>query len=580
MREPADRVIPESLFSSGSALREGEMLSDIIRDVRYFWNKRCFAAGIPLMALLSYLTLVIRPTIGVDDTSFKVYYVDGVAPAMGRWCTYLIAKLLPLDHNPHFIEAVSLVILCISVTLWCVVFYRMFGEKISTAGYAVFGGVMLSSPILSEVVVWILHDGIFTGYGATALAVLFGMEAFKAREGAKTKWGEWFGLIPLLLSGVFLTIALGFYEAFMIVYLMAMVMNFLLIRVLNKEEYGRKPLKWLAKTAGICACAMILRECMINGVVAFFHLQGQKDVLDTRNISDIFQGFGSAGEGLWKILKEFFVKYYIHGIVYTPILILALAVAVLGVWGVVYAVRRKDGWIFLSVTGIILLPWVMVFLEGRATFYRSSEYVPLLTGFAVLLAAYEVKRLDKKPLRVAAAFCAAVLLYWQSYEMNLWLYVDAAKYEDDKRTASAVALEIIRNCDESKPVCVVGHYLTPPSLLSRLYTPSWSKKYQLTEWLVRAIDDDIFEKYDTPHGYAAAETPQISFLNWASQAFYHTDRELIKFWEMIGFDFNEDQNFGHYLDAEEMMREAPAWPEEGAIVEMEDYIIVNFGNFG
>lgn len=579
MCEPADRVIPESLLRQSVRCGEVGMLSDIIRDVRYFWNKKCFAAGIPLMTLLSYLTLVIRPTIGVDDTSFKLYYVDGVSPAMGRWCTYLINKLFPLDHNPHFIEAISLVILCVSVTLWCVVFYRMFGEKISTIGYAVFGGVMLSSPILSEVVVWSLHDGIFTGYGVTALAVLCGMEAFKARED-KRRNGVNIRIIPLLLSGVFLTVALGFYEAFMIVYLMAMVMNFLLIRCLNKEGYGRRPFEWLAKTTGICVWTMILRECMINGIVAFFHLEGRKDVLDTRNISDIFRSFGTDGEELWKILKEFFVKYYVHGIVYTPVLILVFAVGILGVWGLLYAVRKKDGWIFLSVLGIALLPWVMVFLEGHATFYRSSEYVPLLTGFAVLLSAYEVKKQDKKPLRAAAAFCAAVLLYRQSYEMNLWLYVDAAKYEDDKRTAGAVALEIIRDCDESKPICVVGHYLTPPSLLSRLYTPYWSKKYKLTEWLVRAIDDEIFEKYNTPYGYAAAETPQISLINWASQAFYHTDMELIKFWEMIGFDLVEDGNFEHYLDAGEMMREAPAWPEEGAIVEMEDYIIVNFGNIG
>lgn len=570
-------------------------MAGIIQEIKYFWNKKCFAAGIPLMMLLSYLTLVINPTISEDDTAFKLYYVEGVSPAMGRWCLYLVNKLFPLDFNPHFVEACGLLLFCFSITLWCIVFHRMFGEGISPLGYTIFGGVMLSSPILSEVVVWYLQDGIYMGYGFTALAVLFGMEAFKCQETEpegkisgeadkgcnnskkckKTKWG---GYLHLVLSGIFLTAALGCYEAFMIVFLMAMVMNFLLVRRLDRKAYSRRPSEWMAKTGIICVLSMILREAVISGIVFVFRLEGQREVLATRDFSDILRGFGNAEGELWLVLKEFFVKYYIHGIVYAPVFILALAVGILGIWALAAAVRKRDGWIFAAAAGIIILPWLMVFLEGRATYYRASEYVPLLTGFVVLLIAYEVKKLDRKSLRMAALFLALMLLYRQGYEMNKWLYIDAMKYEDDKRTASAVALEIIRNCDEGKPVCVVGSYLTPPALLDKLYTPSWSKKYMLTEWLVRAVDEEIFEKYDTPYGYAVAETPQLSLLNWATYAFFGTDREMIKFWSMIGYTFVEDGNVEHYLYARELMREAPAWPREGSIVEMDDYIIVNFGN--
>ncbi len=323
---------------------------------------------------------------------------------------------------------------------------------------------------------------------------------------------------------------------------------------------------------------MVFRELAIGGIVSLFRLEEQREVLATRGILDILKGFGNGQGELWLVLKEFFVKYYIHGIVYVPVLILVLAVGILGIWALSSALRKRDGWIFAAAAGIVLLPWLMVFLEGTATYYRASEYVPLLTGFAVLLMAYEVKKLNKKPVRTAALFLALVLLYRQGYEMNKWLYIDAMKYEDDRRTASAVALEIIKNCDESKPVCVVGSYLTPPSLLDKLYTPSWSKKYMLTEWLVKGVDEDIFDKYNTPYGYAAAETPQLSLIDWASYAFIGTDREMIKFWRMNGFTFQEDGNVEHYLYARELMREAPAWPKEGSIVEMDDYIIVNFGN--
>lgn len=548
----------------------------ILEDVKYFWKKRCFAVGIPLMMLLSYLTLIINPTVSEDDTAFRLYYVEGVSPAMGRWCLYLVNKLFPLDYNPHFVEACGLMVFCLSITLWCVVFRRMFGEKISLTGYTIFGAVMLSSPILSEVVVWYLQDGIYMGYGFTALAVLFGMEAFRQNQtGGANKRRV---CLQLISSAAFLTAALGFYEAFMIVYLMALAMNFLLVRSLDRDGYSARPSEWLVKTGIICVLSMVFRELAIGGIVSLFRLEEQREVLATRGILDILKGFGNGQGELWLVLKEFFVKYYIHGIVYVPVFILVLAVGILGIWALSSALRKRDGWIFAAAAGIVLLPWLMVFLEGTATYYRASEYVPLLTGFAVLLVAYEVKKLNKKPVRTAALFLALVLLYRQGYEMNKWLYIDAMKYEDDRRTASAVALEIIKNCDESKPVCVVGSYLTPPSLLDKLYTPSWSKKYMLTEWLVKGVDEDIFDKYNTPYGYAAAETPQLSLIDWASYAFIGTDREMIKFWRMNGFTFQEDGNVEHYLYARELMREAPAWPKEGSIVEMDDYIIVNFGN--
>ena len=48
---------------------------------------------------------------------------------------------------------------------------------------------------------------------------------------------------------------------------------------------------------------------------------------------------------------------------------------------------------------------------------------------------------------------------------------------------------------------------------------------------------------------------------------------------MHGFTFTEDGNLDHYRQAQKLMRDAPVWPKKGSIVEQEDYIIVNFGNF-
>lgn len=554
-------------------------MSDLIKDLRYFWSKKVFAASLLLTMVISYATLLLHPTVGIDDTSFKLYYIDGVSPAMGRWCLYMINKCFPLDYNPYFVETLGLLCFCLSVSLWCVAFYRVFGTRLPVIVYTAFACVMISSPILSEVVIWYVQDGIYLGYGMTALAVLAGERMFAQRAWNRKALGY------TVLSAALLTVALGFYEAFMIVYLMGMLMVFLSLRLVREERYTGKPLRWLGNLFLLCVLAMVFRSVCISGITAVFHLEDQALVLKNRGLSDIAALFGGWFDGsrgadaFGLLLKEFLVKYTIHGIVYVPVLILVLGEGVLVLLGGIYSVRGKDGWVFLAVVGMLVLPWVMPLLEGTATYYRSSEYVPLLTAFAVLLIGYALYRV-KRSVRVrgVALFCAFFLLYQQGYEMNKWLLIDANKYEDDKRTLDALALELMRSYDVEKPICVIGDRATPESLLEKVYTPEWSKKYRLVQVLVCGIDERIFAKYDTPQGYAVAESPQLSFINWADKAYYGFDRELIKFWKMHGFTFTEDGNLAHYKEARKLMQGAPVWPQEGSIVELEEYIIVNFGS--
>lgn len=552
-------------------------MKKICKELQAFAEKKAYVICLLLTMVLSYATLLHNPTVGIDDTSFGIYYEDGVSPAMGRWCLFLINKIFPLNYNPYFVEAIGLLMFCVSVTLWAVVMYRLFGDKVSEWGYTAFSCVLISSPIISEVVVWYVQDGIYLGYGVTALAVLFSMEAMK--QDTDKKCCLW----NLAAGAVFLTVALGFYEAFMIVYLVAMVMVFFSIRLLQQNEYNRKVGTWFLRCAPLCLCTLLLRTLVVECMIRFFHLEEQTQVLKSRGIQEVLGWFDGTRtlDDFFYVMKDFFVKYYINAVVYVPITILVLAIGVLVVLAVVWSIRRKDAWIGVAVVGMLLIPWILPILEGVATYYRSSQYIPVLTAFVVLLVAWQLQRCKAwkhyGKLAVAGGFLACVLIYNQAYEMNKWLYVDALKYENDKTVMENVALRIMEQCDVSKPICVIGEYQTPETLQEEAYCPSWSGKYRLVQALVNIVDKDIFEEYNSANGYAFAETPRLSFIEWGSVAFYGFDRELIKFWEMHGYQFREDGNMDHYTEARALMKDGPVWPQEGSIVELEDYIIVNFG---
>lgn len=549
-------------------------ISEILNEFRYFWQTKCFAAGIILTTLISYGIILTNPTIGVDDTAFAEYYADGISPAMGRWCVYLLNKIFPMAYNPFVCGAIDLIVFGISITLWCVVFRRMFGEKISVWGYTLFGCVMLSSPIISELVVWYVHNGITMGYGLIALAVLFTLEAL--REGVTNKIA-----IPILPALFLLTVALGFYESFMIVYLMAVLMVFLLIRLLDKKEYSKKAGKWLVLVLIITVGSIILRSMITQAVIMIFGLRDQVGILNSRGILE-FLGWFDKSKGLQDfiyVMQDFFVKYYLNAAVYLPITLLVMAIGVLMVYSMFQSVKKKDYWILAAALGIIILPWCMPVLEGVATYYRTSQYIPLMIAFVVLLIVWEFKKHKVTGfIKGFGIFLAVVLLYNQVYEMGKWLYLDMLKYNDAKRTMEAVALTLKSDFDASKPICVIGSYRVPESLETQAYSPVWSKKTVIVTYFVGLLNEELLDKYyDAQKGYAFAETPRLSVIEWGASAFYGFDRQLIKFWKMIGFTFTEDGSLEHYREARELMEDGPVWPEPGSIVEQDDYIIVNFG---
>lgn len=558
------------------------MTQEIFAEVRAMWKRRYFAVALPLMAVISFFTLLTNPTVGIDDTAFDIYFEQGVAPAAGRWCLFLINKVFALSYNPYFMEAVGLVLFCISVSLWCVVFYRVYGSKIPDYGYLLFGCVMISSPITSEVIVYYLHNGIFLAYGMCALAILIGMRLFRTGSGYTT----WQKVKYMLLSVMCLTIALGCYESFMVVFLMGILMVYLSVRIIRGKKYCEKAAPWALYVISAAVGALLLRTLIVNAMIAGFGLQEETKVLNSRGLHEFlgwFDGTRCFSDFVY-VMKDFFVKYYINGVVYLPITILVIAIGILLLSAAVLALKKKDGLIAAVAMGIVLLPWLMPVLEGSATFYRSCQYIPLLTAFAVLLvsryAAFLISGASSrrgKLIKYTAAFLAAVLLYAQAYEMNQWLYLDALKYEDTERTLDAVAYSI-RQCENpGKPICIVGKYEVPQSLAKQAECPSWSKKYAIAEVLVRNLDEDIWEKYHTDTGYAFAEIPRLSFLEWGSTAFYGFDRQIIKFWEMHGYTFTEDNNLAHYVEAREEMKDGPVFPGAGSVVEKEDYIIVNLG---
>lgn len=550
--------------------------------MREFLKNKLYLAIVLLTAAAAYGFAVTHYAIGMDDTATALYYEDGVAPYVGRWTLFALNKVLPITASaPWLIESCSVLLLAFSATIWCALWKRVCEPalRISMWGYALAASVFVSSPIISEIFVFYLHNGICIGYGLTALALHELLDALERARGRRNR------LFHGGMSALLLLLALGCYESFGLVYVMGAVILFAMIRVL----YGKKPengmpagfLSWLAAGLDIVLVALAVRSLILKLLEIIYDLN-RFSVYELRYRHFFGTLFSEPGE-LAMTLKKFYVKYYVNAVTYLPIAVLVASMVLLGIVAVVLAVRKRDALLILCYAGLVLLPVGMSLVEGLTTRYRSAQYVPMICGFGALVIAAVMARCVRSAWasRLAAALLA-ILVFNQCADMNLWFYEDWQKYEYNREVMLQVAKDLKTSYDTSKPIIFRGGMEVPYSVSEKAYVSFDSVQYKIISALTDPIDEHLKEKFHNgTKGYVSPEMPIVSTLAWGVTAFGGTGGQLIQFWRMHGIDdLYADTNIEHVEEAEQIRDAAnmPAYPQDGYILECEDYIIVNLAN--
>ncbi|MCM1303356.1 MAG: glucosyltransferase domain-containing protein [Lachnospiraceae bacterium] len=543
-------------------------------EIRYFWSDRFYAAVVSLAAVCSYGFKISHETIGIDDTCIPLYFEEGLAPAVGRWTLYLINKLFHIsDFAPWMTELAGVLLLLFAATAWCVAFSRILGrEKHMIVCYTFFAALFLSCPLISEIYVYYLHNGVSLAYGLTAIALLLLLKVMERGTEKKKR------LLGTVVAAAVLTAALGCYESFMIVFAVGMLLLFILIRGFGNREqrYCASPWAWVGLLAATVISAILFRWLVLKLVLGICHIEIPEDFrVEYRgvfsfvdmNITDVFMVF-----------KRQWLKYYLNAFAYRPITILVLGILVLLTVCVAIGIRKKDIFLPLAALAVPVLPICMVIVEGKDTYYRAAQYVPLIGAFAVFLLLRLVKEhLPGACMAVGMAF-AFILLWDQCAEMNRWFYVDHMKYQDARGVMEQIAYDLEKDHDAEKPVIFRGAYYVPYGIVKDAYLEYGSVNYGWIRRLGDMVDPHLVEKYngESGYGYGFAETPINSALRWGVTAFDGTGVQLGNFMEMLGHRFEIETDLLKIEEAQKLAEEMPGFPETGYIREYEEYIIVNF----
>ena len=566
--------------------------------LKKFWTNRWYLGILIFTAICAYGYKVMSTTIGIDDTPSQYYFEEGLIAIVGRWVLFLLNKFLSFsEFLPFLTDFAAVVLLVLAAIVWSALFYSILGEKLPTLGYAFFAAAFLSSPLISEVFTYFLHNGIAIGYLSCGISLCCVREwqASVRRPGKGAGIRERMNCLAIskiILAAVFLWIAMGCYESFMILWLAALMLLLLTERIV----WGRQQkdiFATLMAGAVTALLAVILRSVMIVVVTKGFHLEYLQGEAVQRSVTEMLGWMlqpGALGE-LAMILKRTFVLYGVFAYAYLPIRVFVLSAGVIAVITIWRVIRGRDLWALVLWPAAYLAAFSLVFVEGKATLYRSAQFLPVFCGYGVLLFVYAVWQLtgsgEKKQVgRCHKKFSAGargltililmVLVWNQCLDMTRWFYIDEKKYEAAVKTVDQIALDLERSFDTSKPVIFTGNYEIPYSIIQDAYVSYSSTTYYKMKRLADLIDPDLLDKYNRGNkGVWVAQTPSLSVIDWGRYAF-DSDAELVKFFAMQGHTLKAQEDVSLYEGAEKESLELPHYPQEGYIVDKGDYIIVHF----
>ena len=258
-----------------------------------FIKNKIYMLSLSLTALFGYGFLITHQTVGIDDTPYAYYFEEGLNAIVGRWFLFLLNKICHIsDFSPFLTDLAGVLVFMGAVTVWAVLLYSIFKDKVPGWGYLFFACIFFSCPLISEVYPYYLHNGVSTGYLLVGVSLCFYREMLSGEKGpegcgqseateqqGKKKWlGS--GKVPgakRFWKGLgcvcFLWMALGCYESFMVVWLLGVCL------VLLSERYAgmrRKVLPALCAGAVVAVTAIVLRSAMIQAVTGIFGLGGDR----------------------------------------------------------------------------------------------------------------------------------------------------------------------------------------------------------------------------------------------------------------------------------------------------------------
>ncbi len=550
------------------------MNGELLKDIRELKGAKWIIGIMALVAILTYGYFLTHSTIGLDDTAIEQYFIAGWAPYVGRWTLFLLNKVFHFAHfTPWFMDAVGVILLCVAAYLFCVLWYRISEKKVSTLSLVAFATIFITYPLLGEVYIYYLHNGISLSFCLLALSGLAWWEYLSKGDWKQVAW-----IVP------FLSLAIGCYESFALVYLV-MICAIYVISIAKTTITKHKIGRWFIDIGMAVVpflLSVIIRTIMYTIINASLGLES-----NARGMSSLELWVLNDPIVLLKdLIYQFLIRYILNGQFIFGIKVFVIVMIATMIALIVIAAVKKKWHILVWGAAMLVSPWVLVIVELTITPYRASQAVMLLIAtssfmiFEMILCVSWKK--GKNIITVLLGLLLTIIVFRQGFELNEYFYQDYIRNEYNENYCREIAVELNKGYDMSKPVIFIGQRVMPEGFRDYSYLELDTQEYyNFTVQMDLRYTKALYNYVDPECGYRIYDIASTDMLNWLSWAeLGDGEYEIYRYMKMMGYEFVQPtaelrkQLIGEAIE----MQQYPIWPQNGSIVEKEEYIIVYLGN--
>ena len=271
------------------------------------------------------------------------------------------------------------------------------------------------------------------------------------------------------------------------------------------------------------------------------------------------------------VIKTNIYLYFARGFLYFPI---GLFVAVTTITFLSLLLCKKNRiFIIISYFLALLSAFGQSILQCNPMPYRTAQSIWIFTVVSVYMVAAILNDNVTKSIFIKIFIVAMLFIdFRQSVYLNELLSWNNLRSENEADLAKQIGYRIVSECDNSKPVVVVGTYYEGSWIKSALTVSEPAVLIKLDNWFRKSLDLPEVED-ERP-----VDTNVRSYLSWGVRALGMEDLEVLKwYFSYWGYDINIIKD----ITSEEKERYAQVAKEIGMsrfeVRELEEYIIVNLG---
>lgn len=496
-----------------------------------FWGKSVkFYVGLFIMLALCYGFTLTHFSVGIDDELFHMYFYEGGLVVQKRWFQPLLARCVKIfEFLPFWRDFFALVLSVAALHLIFNELNRVVNGAFDENAELMFIGLSLACSFLALRFIFAMTT-VVAAIGLFVQSFIIRM-LFQYTQKRTLKAAAW------LLLALTLARSIGEDTIILCVTLGGFTLTLNLIYSEKGIEFKKVFCDVLVFFVSI-VCAMVIYSVATDIVYKIFNIHSVAYV-------DNYGAFSL--ENILRVMVKLPVRLLSLSERHTIVITYFITLIILMVLGIVHGVKKKSATILIALVCCGISPFFIVFFTGNVylplrVFANFGIYIGL-----VFMLLYDQAKEWKHSLvikdltldKIMFAFAIVTILV-QSCEMNRIFFNDYLTYQRDVDRMESIYQDITEVCDgiPQKPVCFMG----------------------------------------IPHEYAlqdAGDAETRSIFTWdRTSVSEFLNHRIINFFNLHGYEISQLHAYDEVRLRKETA-EMEVWPDEGSILDMGDYILVN-----